>query len=125
MEMSNTKLTTDEALEHLVNLIRRLFDEKIAQMMETPIKRRFEKDLFVALQALAEEPSSDIEALPIWVQRLVYEALTQYVMFFSLQPGIELSIGVDSIMTDNDKISAILRQEIIPNSWPYPQSVPF
>ena len=100
-------------------------DDKIPAMKETGVKRRFEKELFATLRTLAQEPSSDIEELAIWVQRLVYEILTQYVMFYGLQPGAELPIEVDSEMTDEDKISAILDQEIIPNSWPYPQSVPF
>lgn len=125
MKMNVTKLTTDEALEHLVSLIRRLFDDKIPEMKETEIKRRFEKELFAALRVLEEEPMSEIEELPIWVQRLIYEILTQYVMFYGLQPGIELTIEVDTEMTDNQKVSAILREEVIPNSWPYPQSVPF
>jgi len=123
--MSNKKLTTDEALEHLVSLIRRLFDDKIPAMKETEVKRRFEKELFATLRTLAEEPSSDIEELAIWVQRLVYEILTQYVMFYGLQPGAELPIEVDSEMTDDDIVSAIVDKEILPNSWPYPQSVPF
>ena len=122
--MSNKKLTTDDALVLLVNLIQKLFDDKIPEMKETEIKRRFEKELFAALHVLQENPSSDIEELPIWVQRLIYEILTQYVMFYSLQPGVELKIEIDSEMTENDKISAILRQEVIPNSLPYPQSVP-
>jgi hypothetical protein len=123
--MSGSPLTTDEALEHLVSLIRKLFNDKIVEMKETQIKRRFEKELFTVLRTLAEEPSSDIAESAIWVQRLVYEILTQYVMFYSLQPGIELPIEVGSNMTDDEKVSAILGQEIIPNSWPYPQSVPF
>jgi hypothetical protein len=123
--MSGSQLTTDEALEHLVSLIRKLFDDKIVEMKETQIKRRFEKELFTVLRTLAEEPSSDIAESAIWVQRLVYEILTQYVMFYGLQPGAELPIEAGSNMTDDEKVSAILRQEIIPNSWPYPQSVPF
>ncbi len=123
--MSVSPLTTDEALEHLVSLIRKLFNDKIVEMKETQIKRRFEKELFTVLRTLAEEPSSDIAESAVWVQRLVYEILTQYVMFYSLQPGAELPIVAGSNMTDDEKVSAILRQEIIPNSWPYPQSVPF
>jgi len=123
--MSGSPLTTDEALEHLVSLIRKLFNDKIVEMKETQIKRRFEKELFTVLRTLAEEPSSDIAESAIWVQRLVYEILTQYVMFYGLQPGVELPIEAGSNMTDDEKVSAILRQGIIPNSWPYPQSVPF
>jgi len=125
MNYEDSQLTTDEALEHLVSLIRKLFDDKIVEMKETQIKRRFEKELFTVLRTLAEEPSINVAESAIWVQRLVYEILTQYVMFYSLQPGTELPIKVASNMTDDEKVSAILRQEIIPNSWPYPQSVPF
>jgi hypothetical protein len=119
------KLTTDNALEHLVNLIRRLFDDKIPLMKETQVKRRFEKELFTALQELADNPSSNLDELPTWVERLVYEMLTQYVMFYGLQPDVLLSINVNPTMPENDIIKALLIEEIIPNSWPYPQSVPF
>lgn len=122
--MSNKKITTDEALELLVALIRRLFIDKIPQMKKEPVKRRFEKELFSVLKVLSDKPSNDINTLPIWVQRLVYEMLIQYVMFYSLQPGQNLCIDIIPGMSDNDKISAILCREIMPNSWPYPQSVP-
>ncbi|MDX2505448.1 MAG: hypothetical protein QNL62_13365 [Gammaproteobacteria bacterium] len=122
--MSNNKITTDEALELLVVLIRRLFIDKIPQMKKEPVKRRFEKELFCVLEVLSSDPSNDIEALPIWVQRLVYEMLTQYVMFYSLKPAQNLSIEMLPDMSDDDKIAAILYREIMPNSWPYPQSVP-
>jgi hypothetical protein len=94
-------------------------------MKQTQIRRRFEKELFVVLHTLAEKPTSNIDECPVWVQRLVYEILTQYVMFYGLQPGVALSMALQSGMTDDDMISALLYKEIIPNSWPYPQSVPF
>lgn len=122
--MSNKKVTTDEALELLVVLIRRLFINKIPLMKKEPVKRRFEKELFNVLKVLSDDPSNDIELFPIWIQRLVYEMLTQYVMFYSLQPEKNLRIESVLCMSDNEKISAILRLEVIPNSWPYPQSVP-
>ena len=122
--MSNKKLTTDEALELLVILIKRLFSDKIPLMKKEPVKRRFEKELFSILEVLSDKPSNDIVLFPLWVQRLVYEMLTQYVMFYSLQPEQNLSIEIIPDMSDNDKISAIIRMEIMPNSWPYPQSVP-
>lgn len=120
----NKKITTDEALELLVILIQRLFSDKIALMKKEPIKRRFEKKLIKILDTLSDKPSNDINLYPIWEQRLVYEMLTQYVMFYSLQPEINLAIDSLPEMSDDDKISAILRLEIIPKSWPYPQSVP-
>jgi hypothetical protein len=123
--MNNMKLTTDNALKHLVNLIRRLFDDRIPLMKETQVKRRFEKELFTALQKLADDPSSNLEEYPTWVERLTYEMLTQYVMFYGLQPDVHLSINVKSAMTEDDILKALLTEEIIPNSWPYPQSVPF
>ena len=122
--MNNNKITTDEALELLVVLIRRLFINKIPQMKKEPVKRRFEKELFSVLEILSAEPSNDIDDLPVWVQRLVYEMLTQYVMFYSLQPAQNLSIDILPGMSDDDKIAAILYREVMPNSWPYPQSVP-
>lgn len=122
--MINKKITTDEAMVLLVDLIRRLFINKIPQMKEEPVKRRFEKEMITMLEVLSNDPSNDINRLPVWVQRLVYEMLTQYVMFYSLQPGQNLSVNSFPAMNDNDKISAILRQEVLPKSWPYPQSVP-
>ncbi len=67
-----------------------------------------------------KERTSTNNHQPVWVQRLVYKMLGQYVIFYSLQPNIEL---VEN-MTQNEKISALLSQEIVPNSWPYPESVP-
>ncbi|MCW8932565.1 MAG: hypothetical protein OQL19_20320 [Gammaproteobacteria bacterium] len=122
--MSIKKMTSDEALELIVILIRRLFSDKIPLMKKYPIKRRFEKDLFIILKLLSDKPSYNIDLYPIWIQRLVYEMLTQYVMFYSLKAGQNLNIDVIKNMSDDDKISSILRHEIIPNSWPYPQSVP-
>lgn len=120
----NKKITTDESLELLAGLIRKLFFEKIPQIQAEPIKRRFEKEMIDVLEVLSDDPTYDIDPHPIWVQRLVYEMLTQYVMFYSLQPEQNLSIDIIPGMSDDDKISAILRQEILPDSWPYPQSVP-
>ncbi len=122
--MSNKKITTDEALELLVVLIRRLFANKISLMKKEPVKRRFEKELFNTLKLLSDDPVNDIELFPTWIQRLVYEILTQYVMFYSLQPEKNLHINSVPGMSDDEKISAILSLEVIPNSWPYPQSVP-
>lgn len=118
------KLTTDEALDLLVELIRHLFKDNIAQLKQESIKRRFEKDLFNVLRTLKKEPQQTINHQPIWVQRLVYEMLGQYVMFYSLQPNKLLNIELVENMTQNEKISALLAQEIVPNSWPYPESVP-
>ncbi len=122
--MSTNTITTDEALELLVVLIKRLFADKIPLMKKEPIKRRFEKDLFSLLKTLSEKPSTDINNYPLWIQRLVYEILTQYVMFYSLQPGQKLSIDMLPDMTEDEKITAILCHDVMPNSWPYPQSVP-
>ncbi len=122
--MNNNKITTDEALELLVILIKRLFTDKISLMKKEPIKRRFEKDLFSLLVELSAEPSININLYPIWVQRLVYEILTQYVMFYSLQPGQNLDIDIHPGMSEDEKISALLCHEVMPKSWPYPQSVP-
>ena len=122
--MKKVNLTTDEAMALLVELIRDLFSDKIARMKEEPIRRRFEKDLFRALNELAEQPSPSIDKLPVAVQRLVYEMITQYVMLYSLQPEIDLPIEFNASTTDQDKTAAIVREEIIPKSWPYPQSVP-
>ncbi|MCU7798657.1 MAG: hypothetical protein KZQ70_00590 [gamma proteobacterium symbiont of Lucinoma myriamae] len=122
--MPITKLTTDEALELLVELIRHLFKDNIAQLKQESIKRRFEKDCFNVLDTLKQAPQQTISHQPIWVQRLVYEMLGQYVMFYSLQPNQLLNIELIENMTQNEKISALLAQEIVPNSWPYPESVP-
>ncbi|MCU7939997.1 MAG: hypothetical protein KZQ64_15220 [gamma proteobacterium symbiont of Bathyaustriella thionipta] len=123
--MPNIKLTTDEALELLVELIRYLFKDNIVQLKQESIKRRFEKDLFDILGMLKERPYQKINQQPIWIQRLVYEMLGQYVMFYSLQPNQLLNVELIEGMTQNDKISALFAVEIIPNSWPYPESVPF
>lgn len=122
--MKEKNLVTDDAMALLVDLIRHLFSDKIPRMKEEPIRRRFEKDLFRALNVLADEPSGNIDKLSVGVQRLVYEMITQYVMLYSLQPDKNLSIELEAGMTDNDKIAVIIRQEMIPKSWPYPQSVP-
>lgn len=122
--MQKKQLTTDEALVVLVALIRRLFIDKIPLMKKEPIKRRFEKELFSVLESLSKKPSINIDTCPIWIQRLVYEILTQYVMLYSLNPNQSLSIDIVPGMSDNEKLTAILRREVMPNSWPYPQSVP-
>lgn len=122
--MNHKKLTTDDALELLVELIRHLFKDNIPQLKKEAIKRRFEKDLFTVLDSLIETPQQSVSNQPIWVQRLVYEMLGQYVMFYSLQPNQTLNVELIPDMTESEKIAALLSQEIVPNSWPYPDSVP-
>lgn len=122
--MKNKKLTTDEALSLLVELIRHLFKDNIPQLKQETIKRRFEKELFSVLDSLQKAPQQTISHQPIWVQRLVYEMLGQYVMFYSLQPNQLLNIELIPDMSEDEKVSALLTKEIVPNSWPYPESVP-
>lgn len=122
--MKNKKLTTDEALSLLVELIRHLFKDNIPQLKQETIKRRFEKELFSVLDSLQKAPQQTISHQPVWVQRLVYEMLGQYVMFYSLQPNQLLNIELIPDMSEDEKVSALLTKEILPNSWPYPESVP-
>lgn len=122
--MHLNRLNTDEALNLLVNFIRHLFKDNIPQLKQESVKRRFEKDLFQVLETLQDTPQQSIGHQPIWVQRLVYEMLGQYVMFYSLQPNQLLNIELIQEMTEDEKISALLGHEIMPNSWPYPESVP-
>ncbi len=117
-------MTSDEAMEQLVRLLKRLFAGRIPQMKETPVRRRFEKDLFTALDQLQQEPNGTIDHLPIAVQRLVYEMITQYIMMYAQSPGLRLSFHIASDASDEIRLSALLRDELIPHSWPYPQSVP-
>ena len=122
--MNDKYLTSDEALALLVDLLRHLFSDKIPVMKAEPIRRRFEKDMIRALNTLVDEPTSSVDPLAVGVQRLVYEMITQYIMLYSLQPGVDLPIVIHADMSDNDRIAAIVEQEIIRKSWPYPQSVP-
>lgn len=117
-------LTSDQAMLLLVDLLKRLFAHNIPSMKRAPVKRRFEKDLFEALHQLQREPGARIDGLSTGVQRLVYEMLTQYIMMYAQSPGLPLAVSVRPGMNDVEKLSALLREEVIPRSWPYPQSVP-
>lgn len=119
-----SKLTADQAMVMLVTLLRRLFAHIIPAMKATPIRRRFEKDLFDALHRLEREPESRIDDLPPAVQRLMYEMLSQYIMMYAQSPGLALTVSVRPGMSEGERLSALLRQEVIQRSWPYPQSVP-
>ena len=56
--------------------------------------------------------------------RLVYEMLSQYIVMYAQPPGLPLAVSVWPSMDGVEKLSVLLQQEIIPRSWPYPQSVP-
>jgi hypothetical protein len=56
--------------------------------------------------------------------RLVYEMLSQYIVMYAQSSGLPLAVSVWPSMDNVEKLSAFLQQEIIPRSWPYPQSVP-
>ena len=108
----------------LVDLVKRLFGRNIPAMKKTPVTRRFEKDLFTALEHLHRNPDSDVNGFPLGVQRLVYEMLTQYVTLYAQAPEALLPVAVAPQQRHAETLSLLLRQEITRHSWPYPQSVP-
>lgn len=120
----STGLSTQHALELLVDLVKRLFGRNIPAMKETPVMRRFEKDMLAALKRLEMDPGSGVDHLPLGVQRLVYEMLTQYITLYAQSPDISLSVVASPRQSDEERLSALIRQEIMHHSWPYPQSVP-
>jgi hypothetical protein len=118
------RLTADQGMGLLVDLLKRLFVHKIPVMKETPVMRRFEKDMFEALNQLEREPGGSVERLPLGVQRFAYEMITQYAMMYAQSPGLSLAVPILPNMSGEERLSCLLRQEIIRRSWPYPQSVP-
>jgi len=119
-----TTLSSERALVLLVDLVKRLFGHKIPALKQTPVMRRFEKDLFAALERLEQNPGASLDDLPLGVQRLVYEMITQYITLYALAPDRMLSLTPTSRKIDDQELSALIRQEIMQHSWPYPQSVP-
>lgn len=121
--MAEIPITAKEVVEPLYSFIQNSFKNDHNRFKSIRLNRSCESTVFQRLSSNVPLTQQDVADLSIAERRLLYELLTQYVMFLSMFHNLtfpeEFLDGSSS-----SQLGASILSYIVENSWPFPQMLP-
>lgn len=109
--------------ELIYNFTQAVFRKRVKVLKKEPLKRAHEEALFKRLSSGDSLTTNEVAGMPRRQQKLLYELLTQYIMFFQLNPELQFP---NDFLDDsyNDELGVQILAYIAQHTWPYPQTLP-
>lgn len=116
-------LSTKEVIEILVPFVKNAFEGKIVLLQNAHLKRNFEENVFALLKSSNTLTSIQVSKLQPDKQKILYELLTQYLIFFTTFTDLTFP---DYFLLDcsENQLGKHFLEYIVEHSWPFPQMLP-
>ncbi len=116
-------LSTKDVLAVLIPFIKESFNGRIDALQGCQLNRTVEGNVFTMLRTYNILESDKVKRLNFNKQKLLYELLSQYVMFFSVFSDLPFP---DYFLMDSSEyqLGKNFLEYIVEHSWPFPQTLP-
>lgn len=116
-------ISSNEVCKTLYSFTQLAFKSKIEDLKSKQLKRDCEEDVFNLLKSIKKLTLNHIEELSANELKLLYELLTQYIMFLTMFSELEFPESFLFDSSENQLGNSILKY-ILEHSWPFPQLLP-
>lgn len=116
-------ISSEEVCRALYSFIQIAFKDKMEELKEKQLKRDCEKEVFNLLKSVKTLSLKHIEKLTTDESKLLFELLTQYVMFLTMFSELNFPDGFLFDSSENQLGKSVLKY-ILEHSWPFPQLLP-